>query len=286
MNATVENQCFLVPLSDGLQVEAVYYGSGTLCLSSQAGCAVGCPFCASGAKGLLRNLTRAELEQQLIWARRQGVVPRALTLSGIGEPLHNASVVRDFLLANQAAGLPVSLTTIGAPLQRLEEFLQLPHNGLMLSLHAGLAATHKRLIPRGPDFSELFTLLKSVWPRLSRRRQRKLGINYLLLQGVNDNQQELDALQQLLMPFPELTLHLLSCNPVPGSDYVSPTAAWQEHWYQSLFAGGLHVRRPNRWRRQSLGGCGTLVARAVSGLQKGSHGQNSAIPQIPLCSRE
>ena len=208
-----------------------------------------------------RNLSLDELNTQLAWARRQGVMPRALTLSGIGEPLHNASVVRNFLLINRAAGLPVSLTTIGAPLQRLEEFLQLPHNGLMLSLHAGLAATHKRLIPRGPDFLDLFALLKSVWPRLSRRRQRKLGINYLLLQAVNDSQQELDALQDLLRPFPEITLHLLSCNAVPGSDFASPAAAWQEHWYRSLLAGGLHVRRPNRWRRQSLGGCGTLVAR-------------------------
>lgn len=273
-----DNQRFLVPLSDGLQVEAVYYGSGTLCLSSQAGCAVGCPFCASGAKGLLRNLTRAELELQLAWARRQGVIPRALTLSGIGEPLHNASVVRDFLLANQAAGLPVSLTTIGSPLQRLEEFLLLPHNGLMLSLHAGLAATHKRLIPRGPELVDLLALLTSIWPRLSRRRQRKLGINYLLLQGVNDSQLELDALQDLLRPFPELTLHLLSCNPVPGSDYASPTTAWQEHWYQSLFAGGVHVRRPNRWRRQSVGGCGTLVARRGACLRQDSTGQGFEYP--------
>lgn len=268
MNLIVDNQRFLVPLSDGLQVEAVYYGSGTLCLSCQAGCAVGCPFCASGAKGLLRNLTLAELEHQLAWARHHGVIPRALTLSGVGEPLHNAAVARDFLLTNQAAGLPVSLTTIGVPLPRLEEFLLLPHNGLMLSLHAGLAATHKRVIPQGPEFADLLALLKAVWPRLSRRRQRKIGINYLLLQGVNDSQEELCALQQQLRPFPELTLHLLSCNPVPGSDYASPTAAWQEHWYQSLLAGGLHVRRPNRWRRQSLGGCGTLVARQASYAEK------------------
>lgn len=275
MDVIVDNQRFLVSLSDGLQVEAVYYGSGTLCLSSQAGCAVGCPFCASGAKGLLRNLTLAELEQQLAWARRHGVTPRALTLSGIGEPLHNASVARDFLLTNQAAGLPVSLTTIGAPLPRLEEFLLLPHNGLMLSLHAGLASTHRRVIPRGPEFADLLALLKSVWPRISRRRQRKIGINYLLLQGVNDSQEELCALQEQLRPFPELTLHLLSCNPVPGSDYASPTAVWQEHWYQTLICGGVHVRRPNRWRRQSLGGCGTLVARQASYLQGDSPGQNS-----------
>ena len=249
MHLNLDNQRFLVPLSDGLQVEAVYYGSGTLCLSSQAGCAVGCPFCASGAKGLLRNLTLEELEKQLAWARFQGIKPRALTLSGIGEPLHNAAVTRDFLLSNQTKGLPVSLTTIGAPLHQLEEFLLLPHNGLMLSLHAGLAATHRRLIPKGPEIAELFALLQSVWPRLSRRRRRKIGINYLLLHGVNDSQEELSALQAQLRPFPELTLHLLSCNPVPGSSYSSPAAAGQDHWYQALVDAGVHVRRPNRWQK-------------------------------------
>lgn len=265
MSVVEDNLRFLIPLEDGLGVEAVYYGSGTLCLSSQAGCGVGCPFCASGAKGLLRNLTLAELQHQLSWVRNQGIHPRALTLSGIGEPLHNAEVVRQFLCSSQVAGLPVSLTTIGAPLGRLEEFLLLAHNGLMLSLHAGLAATHRRLIPAGPDFGRLFALLNAIWPQLSRRRRRKIGINYLLLQGVNDSQQEMDALLERLRPFPELTLHLLSCNPVAGSSFVSPPAAMQQHWYQTLSAAGLHVRRPNRWRRQSLGGCGTLVARHGSG---------------------
>lgn len=262
MIETDDNLRFLIPLGDGLQVEAVYYGSGTLCLSSQVGCGVSCPFCASGAKGLLRNLTLAELEHQLAWVRNQGIVPRALTLSGIGEPLHNAQVVKEFLALRQAQRVPVSLTTIGAPLHRLEEVLLLPHNGLMLSLHAGLAATHRRLIPAGPDFSELFVLLEKLWPQLSRRRRRKIGINYLLLQGVNDSQVEMEALLERLRPFPELTLHLLSCNPVPGSSYLSPPATRQQQWYTRLFAAGLHVRRPNRWRRQSLGGCGTLVARS------------------------
>lgn len=264
MCATEDNRRFLVPLNDGLQVEAVYYGSGTLCLSSQAGCVVGCPFCASGAKGLLRNLTLDELGLQLAFAQGMEIHPRSLTLSGIGEPLHNSSVTREFLLSSQARGLPVSLTTIGAPLQKLEEFLLLPHNGLMLSLHAGMASTHKRLIPRGPEFTDLFSLLESVWPRLSRRRRRKIGINYLLLQGENDSQEELAALQARLQSFPELTLHLLSCNSVSGSAYTSPPAYLQEYWYQTLLDAGLHVRRPNRWRQQSLGGCGTLVARQVT----------------------
>ncbi len=263
MSAIEDNQRFLVPLDDGLQVEAVYYGSGTLCLSSQAGCAVGCPFCASGSRGLFRNLRLDELHKQLSWARSQGIDPLALTLSGIGEPLHNASVTRAFLLWCQTEGLPVSLTTIGGPLERLKEFLLLPNNGLMLSLHAGRATTHRRLIPHGPNFSDLFSLLQTFWPKLSRRRRRKIGLNYLLLHEINDSQEEIAALLFLLKPFPELTLHLLSCNPVPDSLFASPPEPEQEQIYQRLLAAGLNVRRPNRWRRQSLGGCGTLVARKI-----------------------
>ncbi len=264
MNPELElstNLCFLIPLDDGLQVEAVYYGSGTLCLSSQAGCAVGCPFCASGARGLLRNLSRAELHRQLDWVRQHGIHPQALTLSGIGEPLHNATAVAEFLDDCVAVGLPVSLTTTGAPLSRLQQFLHLPHNGLMLSLHAGKLATHRHLVPAGPDLDQLFSMLVEIWPRLSRRRRRKLGINYLLLQEVNDAPSELEALLARLQPFPELTVHLLSCNPVPGSEFQSPPVTIQDLWYRTLRDAGQNVRRPNRWRRQSIGGCGTLVAR-------------------------
>ena len=261
-----DNLCFLIHLADGLQVEAVYYGSGTLCISSQAGCGVGCPFCASGAHGLLRNLSRAELHHQLQWVRNQGISPRALTLSGIGEPLHNPVAVAEFLGDCIAAGLPPSLTTIGAPLNHLRQFLQLPHNGLTLSLHAGQVATHQRLIPAGPDLDQLFALLLQLWPQLSRRRRRKIAINYLLLHQINDSPAELDALLTRLRPFPEPTIHLLSCNPVPGSRFRSPPADQQQLWYQTLRAAGLNARRPNRWRRQRRGGCGTLVARAAGSL--------------------
>ena len=61
MARNAKNRKFVIPLTDNLRVEAVWYASGTLCLSSQAGCALGCPFCASGKNGLLRNLTREEL---------------------------------------------------------------------------------------------------------------------------------------------------------------------------------------------------------------------------------
>ncbi|MDA8163611.1 MAG: radical SAM protein [Desulfobacteraceae bacterium] len=256
------NDRFGVSLADGLIVEAVAYGGApTLCLSTQAGCALGCAFCASGRRGLKRNLTRSELDFQLAAARNRGIAPLRLTLSGIGEPLHNPGPVRDFLLAQRAAGLPVSLTTTGGPLPRLREFLHLPHNGLMLSLHAATPATRGRLLPRAPALDELFSLLAVEWGRLSRRQRRRIGFNYLLLGGINDGEAEIAALTACLRPFPEATLHLLACNPVEDSPFASPLPGRIDELQRQLAGCGLNVRQANRWRRRAEGGCGTLALR-------------------------
>ena len=257
-----DNDKFVVPLADGAQVEAVYYGSGTLCLSSQVGCAVGCPFCASGADGFRRNLDAAEMLAQLAVARSRGHHPARLTVSGVGEPLHNLAAEAAYVAAACRQGLPVSLTTTGAPLTRLADALMLEHNGLMFSVHAGRSETHRRLVPAGPPFEAFWLALGSLWPRLSRRRRRLVGINYLLLEGANDGEEELAAFLERLRPFPEVTVHLLTCNPVAGSPFHGAGAAIVDAWHGRLVAAGVHARRANRWRRRLEGGCGTLVARS------------------------
>ncbi len=257
---TAANHKFAVPLADGLAVEAVWYPSGTLCLSTQAGCALRCPFCASGASGLRRNLHVDELWQQVEQARQHGHAIARLTLSGIGEPLHNLANVADFVHSCATQGLPVSLTSTGSPPQSLPELLALPHNGVMLSLHAGIAATHRRLLPHAADLEEIWSTFDSSLTTLSRRSRRKLGINYLLLAGVNDGAVEIDTLTRRLQPWPELTLHLLTLNPVPGTPWQSPSPATIDALHRQLSAAGINVRRANRWRQQLEGGCGTLVA--------------------------
>lgn len=260
-----ENRILAVRLRDGFTVEAVYYGTGTLCISSQVGCAMGCPFCASGSRGLVRNLAVAELWNQVAQARREELEPARVTVSGIGEPLHNRGAVRTFLLEARTAGIPVSLTTTGQPLGGLAEFLGLPHRGLVVSLHGGTAAVHRRLIPRGPDFEGLWKVLEAAWPRLGRRGRRRVGINYLLAPGLNDDPAELDALAARLRPFPEVTVHLLVPNPVPESPLVRPTDAALSAAWERLRARGISVRRANRWRRRARGGCGTLAVRSWDG---------------------
>jgi adenine C2-methylase RlmN of 23S rRNA A2503 and tRNA A37 len=177
------NHLFAVPLADGTAVEAVFYPTGTLCLSTQVGCALGCPYCASGARGLTRNLTAEELWQQVAAARA-----------------------------------------------------------------------------RGPDFEAFWDTLAAVWPRLSRARRRKVGVNLLLVDGINDSEAEVLALAGRLAPHPEVTVHLLVPNPVPGSPFRALPAERVQRLWAVLRARGVHARRANPWRRQQRGGCGTLVA--------------------------
>ncbi len=254
-----QNLKFVVTLNDGLQVESVWYPGETLCLSSQAGCAIGCPFCASGQLGLRRNLTPEELEIQLQTCYRQGIVPQRLTISGIGEPLHNLDNLSRFIHNCRDRNLPVSITTTGSPLQRLTELIRLPHNGIMFSLHSAVDSTYAQLIPNGPGTTALRTELEDIWPQLSRRLKRRIGFNYLVLSEINDSDQDIQQLIEWITPFYDATLHLLYCNPVKGSAYRSPATVRIDEIHKQLCNNGINVRRANRWRQQSQGGCGTLV---------------------------
>lgn len=256
------NLKYPVVLNDGLVIEAVYYGSGTLCLSSQAGCALACPFCASGSQGLKRQLTAAEMQLQLQSLQKSGREPRRLTISGIGEPLHNWANVRSFMIDCQRQGLGVSVTTTGLAIRHLEELINVAGNGVTISLHAARPETHRQLIPNGPDFHQLCTEIDRIYPLSSRRKRRKIGINYLLFSGVNDQEDDLLALQKLMQRWDDFTLHLLRYNPVAGMDFHSDPDK-MDQWHDSLQEKGISVRRPNRWRNSADGGCGTLFLRGL-----------------------
>ncbi|MCB9603396.1 MAG: radical SAM protein [Polyangiales bacterium] len=264
----VFNRRFVVRLEDGAAVEAVLYRGDTLCVSSQVGCAVGCPFCASGANGLQRPLSLDELQAQVT-----AIAPttlRRITVSGVGEPLH-APDVPAFVAWASARGLGVSLTTSGGPLSRLRTFLrEVPHKGLTLSVHAGTEPTRARLVPKGPSLEALFAALAEELPSLSRVRRKKLALAYLLLADDNDGDEELDAFAARVRALQErspkdralvpLTVHLYAYNPVDTSTARPVSRARYEAAYARLVDAGLRVRMSSQARVEANGGCGTLVA--------------------------
>jgi 23S rRNA (adenine2503-C2)-methyltransferase len=239
----------------------VLYRGDSLCVSSQVGCAVGCPFCASGAKGLLRKLELDELIGQVEVVREQlGVEAVArVTVSGVGEPLHNHHNVAAFVHWCRERQIPASITTSGGPLERLREWFELPHNGITLSIHAGSESVRARTVPRGPALAPLFAHLHEQVPRLSSSRRRKLALAYLLLAEVNDTDAELDAFLARALPL-GLKVHLYRYNPVPTSTQMQIDEVRYAAIFERLRASGLDVRRSSQARIEPNGGCGTLVA--------------------------
>lgn len=252
------NQRFRVELDDGLSVEAVLYRGDTLCVSSQVGCAVQCPFCASGSQGLFRALSLEELWGQVERVRALGHAIERVTVSGVGEPLHNHRAVSAFVERCRLERIGPSLTTSGGPIERLREWFSLPHNGLTLSVHAGTEDVRARMVPRGPSLDSLFACLTEEVPKLSRSRRKKLSLSYLLVEGENDSDAEVEAFAQRVLPL-GLAVHLYAYNPVPTSGHQPVSRERYEQVYAKLSALGLKVRMSSQARIEANGGCGTLV---------------------------
>lgn len=259
--ASSTNRRFIVRLDDGSEVEAVAYRGDTLCISSQVGCAVACPFCASGANGLGRSLGGDELRFQIEAAQSLGLALKRVTLSGVGEPLHNHAESLALLAWVKAQGLGLSLTTSGGPISRLREWLHAPHNGLTVSVHAGTEETRARMVPKGPTLDVLFAALAEEQSTMTRKRKKKTALAYLLVRGQNDADGELDAFAERLLRLPSpLAVHLYDLNRVPTSPMRGVERARYEEIYGRLTDLGLQVRMSSQARLEENGGCGTLVA--------------------------
>lgn len=253
------NRRWLVRLDDGSAVEAVLYRADTLCISSQVGCAVRCPFCASGRNGLGRQLSEDELRAQVLAVESLGHRLARVTVSGVGEPLHNPDALFPFLGWAHARRTPASVTTTGGRLARLPELLRAPHNGVTVSVHAGTTATRAEMVPHGPSFEELHETLAQEVPALGSNRRKKIALAYLLVEGRNDGDAELDAFADRFGPL-GLAVHLYALNPVESSGERAVSREHYEAAYARLRARGLVVRMSSKARVEANGGCGTLVA--------------------------
>ncbi len=252
------NLRFRVELQDGLAVEAVLYRGDTLCVSSQVGCAVQCPFCASGSQGLFRALSFEELWGQVERVRSLGHSVTRVTVSGVGEPLHNHRAVSQFVVRCREERIAPSLTSSGGPIERLREWFLLPHNGLTLSVHSGTEPVRARMVPRGPSLEALFACLAEEVPKMSRSRRKKLSLSYLLVADENDGDAEVRAFAERVLPL-GLTVHLYAYNAVPTSPHRAVSRARYEEVYALLVSHGLKVRMSSQARIEANGGCGTLV---------------------------
>ena len=240
--------------SDGREqaIETVFIpevGRGTLCISSQVGCALDCSFCSTGAQGFNRNLDSAEIVGQ-VWLANQrlGSGPggeRAVTnvvLMGMGEPLANYRNVLPALklfLDDRAFDLSrrrVTLSTSGLvpQLYRLAEDTNV---ALAVSLHAPNDALRNELVPinRRHPIAEL---LEACWHYLDAQNGRSITFEYVLLEGVNDQPEHARELAALLKGH-DAKVNLIPFNPFPGTRYRRSPPPVVEAFRDDLNARGV-----------------------------------------------
>ncbi len=224
----------LLACGDGARIETVvmpYQKRTTACISSQAGCPVGCAFCATGAAGLRRNLSTAEIVDQVraataAAAEQTGRVSN-IVFMGMGEPLLNLqAVLSSIRVLTHPRGLglghrSISVSTVGIPSGILRLAQSEPQVNLALSLHASTERTRELLIPPRYRHS-LAEILDAAWEHFALTR-RKLFVEYLLLKGINDSAEDARRLAGLLRGH-VVTVNLLSWNPVHPSGHESKRA--------------------------------------------------------------
>ncbi|GAA4648519.1 23S rRNA (adenine(2503)-C(2))-methyltransferase RlmN [Kistimonas scapharcae] len=230
---------WVVRVSSGSCVETVYIPDGkrgTLCVSSQAGCALDCSFCSTGKQGFNSDLTVAEIIGQ-VWlaAKSFNSVPaksdRAITnvvMMGMGEPLLNFNNVMDsmnLMMDDLGYGLSkrrVTLSTSGV-VPAMRRMIGLTDVSLAVSLHAPNDALRNELVPINKKYplKELLAAIHDYMSTLS-DKSRVVTIEYTLLKGINDQPEHAEQMIALLRDVP-CKINLIPFNPFPGSGYERPS---------------------------------------------------------------
>nr|WP_250207928.1 23S rRNA (adenine(2503)-C(2))-methyltransferase RlmN [Curvibacter sp. CHRR-16] len=244
---------WLFDVGDGNAVESVYIPEddrATLCVSSQAGCAVGCRFCSTGHQGFSRNLTTAEITAQLWFAehllrRELGRDERIISnvvMMGMGEPLQNFSALVPALrtmLDDHAYGLSrrrVTVSTSGV-VPMMERLAQECPVALAVSLHAPNDSLRDSLVPLNRKYP-LHELLAACSAYLPSAPRDFITFEYCMLDGVNDTHEHAQELVRLLKTTP-CKLNLIPFNPFPASGLLRSKAKTVQEFAKVLLDAGI-----------------------------------------------
>lgn len=218
------------------QIETVFIpevNRGTLCISSQAGCALACKFCATGMQGFSHNLSTAEIIGQLRYAklRLQNIFPDKkitnVVMMGMGEPLLNLKNLMpalELMLDDNAYGLSkyrVTVSTSGI-VPAMEKLRDSSIVSLAVSLHAPNDLLRDELVPINKKYN-LKALIKCCQTYFSKQPKRKITIEYIMIDGVNDKVIHANELVKLLKPV-NCKINLIPCNPIPEVTYKPSTS--------------------------------------------------------------
>ena len=268
---------YLFRLRDGVVVETVYIPEpdrATLCVSTQAGCGLGCVFCATARMGLKRNLTQAEIVDQVLEAQRRcpdGTRISNLVFMGMGEPLANYEATRAALevITDARSGMGISprritVSTVGL-LPQMRRLMEETRVNLAISLHSVRDAVRSELMPVNRKYS--VTQLLDCCRSLPVPRRKRITFEYLLMDGVNDGAADAVELAGRLRGI-RCKVNLIPFNPHEGSGHRRPPDQVIERFGETLRARGVqaHVRRPRGEDIQAA--CGQLY-HAAGGTPEG-----------------
>jgi 23S rRNA (adenine2503-C2)-methyltransferase len=268
-------------LHDGALVESVlmrYPGRVTMCVSSQAGCGMACPFCATGQGGLQRNMSAAEIVEQVIAGARslaRGEVPGGpgrvsnVVFMGMGEPMANYKAVMGSVrrltdptpdgLGMSARGVTVSTVGLVPRIQQLtDEGIPVT---LALSLHAPDDELRNELVPINTRWS-VHEAVAAAW-EYARVTRRRVSIEYALIRDINDQAWRADLLGDVLRSYGDwgwVHVNLIPLNPTPGSKWTASRREDEREFVRRLEAKGVPTTVRDTRGREIDGACGQLAA--------------------------
>ncbi len=265
---------FALRLHDGHLVEAVHMPRdvrsprATFCISSQVGCAMGCGFCATGAMGILRNLSAGEIVAQVLVLLRECGPERSqsvtLVFMGMGEPLHNLDEVhRAVTIFNHPQGLNISTRRITVSTSGLAPGIERlaalrPRPWLALSLNATTDELRSKLMPVNRAFP--LARLRQALSTWNPEPREKLTFEYVLLSGINDSLEDADRLADWLGEWRAgHNLNLIRYNEHPGSPFKEPSDLPLAAFVARLKAAGCFVTVRKSRGRDVQGACGQLA---------------------------
>ena len=294
-------------LADGQRIESVLMRSPrrgragyrtTICISSQAGCAVGCPFCATGQAGFGRQLTPAEIvDQVLYWHRAPWLAlgdewrPGARTghynivFMGMGEPLNNASrVFAAVRLLNDPARLGIgarhiTISTSGVVPGIDRMIAALPQVNLAISLHAPDDALRDELVPINRKWP--ITAVIAAGRRFAAHTGRRVSLEYVLIEGLNDSAAHAKRLADLARGW-LCHVNLIPLNPTPGTRWSGTPPAGIAAFSAVLRAAGVPITVRDTRGREIDAACGQLHAQ-LAGRRLPVAGQSVAVlDRVPV----
>ena len=241
----------------------------TLCISSQAGCGMGCGFCATAQMGLVRNLRPAEIVGQVATAMRLAApeVVTNIVLMGMGEPLANFDAVRlacEILTAEWGVAISprrITVSTVGlAPL--IPRFIADTRVNLAVSLHATTDPQRDRLVPVNRRYP--LAALMAACREVPLARRKRITFEYVMLAGENDADADARRLVQLLHGL-RAKVNLIPFNPFPGATYVPSARSRIVRFQELLLAQGVHATVRESRGQDIQAACGQLaVARSAA----------------------